>query len=308
MAGSLSFVDVRDEIRGFLSSRRARITPEEAGLPAFGANRRVPGLRREEVAMLAGVSVDYYIRLERGDARGASDEVLGGIARALQLNDDERVHLSDLIRSAGVSVISRHDLVRPGVRQIVDGMSGMPAMVRNRRLDTLYANNLGYGLYSGAYDDPARPVNPARYVFLDQSSREYFDDWESAADDMVALLRAETGRNPADGSLTELVGELSAGSEEFAKRWSTHDVLFHRSGVAHLHHPVVGDLTLSYEDLDIATDPGQTLLVFVAESGSESAGALATLADWVAAHERTRTGEAARYGPPPERDPDSPTI
>jgi len=285
-------VDIRDEIRDFLISRRARITPEEAGLPAFGANRRVPGLRREEVAMLAGVSVDYYIRLERGDARGASNEVLDGIARALQLDNDERSHLFDLIRSAGSSAVPRHERVRPAVQKIVDGMTGMPAMVRNRRLDILYANSLGRALYSGAYDNPIRPVNPARYVFLDQHSGTFSDDWERAADDMVALLRAEAGRNPTDRSLTELIEELSA-SEEFVKRWNAHDVLFHRTGVARFHHPATGYLTLSYEDFDIAADPGQTLLIFAAESGSESERALEHLAEWAATHEPTQTADDA---------------
>jgi transcriptional regulator with XRE-family HTH domain len=281
-------VDIRDEIRDFLSSRRARITPEAAGLPAFGANRRVAGLRREEVAMLAGVSVDYYIRLERGDARGASSEVLDGVARALQLDADERTHLFDLVRNADISDAPRHEEVRPAIRRIVDGMTGMPAMVRNRRLDILYANKLGYALYSGAYENPVRPVNPARYIFLDQSSGAFSDNWERAADDMVALLRAEAGRNPTDRSLVELIKELSA-SDEFARRWNAHDVLFHRTGVARFHHPASGYLTLSYEDFDIPADPGQTLLVFAAEPGSESERGLERLADWAATHRPTRS-------------------
>jgi len=280
MPGSLPLVDIRDEIRDFLSSRRARITPEAAGLPAFGANRRVPGLRREEVAMLAGVSVDYYIRLERGDARGASDDVLDGIARALHLDADERSHLLDLIRRADLLPPQRQEGVRPAVRRMIDAMAGVAAMVRNRRLDILYANRLGRALYSEAYKDPIRPANPARYVFLDESSRRFFADWERAADDMVALLRAETGRNPTDHLLVELIEELSVGSHEFSSRWTTHDVLFNRNGVARFHHPVVGDLTLDYEDLILPEDPGQTVLVFTAAPGSESQDVLMQLAAW----------------------------
>lgn len=232
--------------------------------------------------MLAGVSVDYYIRLERGDARGASGEVLDGIARALQLDDAERAHLLDLIHSADTPPALRQERVRPAVRQIVDAMVGMPAMVRNRRLDILYANELGYAFYADVYDNPARPANPARYVFLDQSSRGFFGDWERAADDMVALLRAEAGRNPTDDSLTDLIAELSTGSDEFHDRWTSHNVLLNRTGVALFHHSVAGELTLAYEDLVLPEDPGQTILVFTAEPGSESQDALAQLAIWAA--------------------------
>ncbi len=281
-------MDKRDEIRDFLTTRRARITPEEAGLPAFGENRRVPGLRREEVAMLAGVSVDYYIRLERGDARGASEEVLDGVARALQLDDAERAHLRDLLRSSDIATIVRPEGVRPEVRLIVDAMVGMPAMVRNRRLDILYANALGYALYSEMYRNPERPANPARFLFLDQTSNIFSEDWERAAYDMVALLHAEYGRNPADHALSELVEELTSKSERFRELWNDHEVLFHRTGVGHFHHPEAGDLTLVYEDLDIAADPGQTILVFTAEPGSESEQALQRLAEWAATHDPTQ--------------------
>jgi transcriptional regulator with XRE-family HTH domain len=280
-------VDIRDEIRDFLTTRRARITPEETGLPAFGANRRVPGLRREEVAMLAGVSVDYYIRLERGDARGASEEVLDGVARALRLDQAERSHLRDLVHSADTDVALRAEQIRPEVKRIVDSMAGMPAMVRNRRLDILYANELGYGFYSEMYRNPARPANPARFVFLDPRAHEFFLDWETAANDMVALLRAETGRTPSDQALSELVEELSTRSDRFRDLWENHEVLFHRTGVGRFHHPVAGDLTLIYEDLDVAADPGQTILVFTAESDRESQAALQRLADWAATREAT---------------------
>lgn len=273
-------MDKRDEVRDFLTTRRARITPEEAGLPAFGENRRVPGLRREEVAVLAGVSVDYYIRLERGDARGASEEVLDGVARALQLDEAERAHLGDLLRSNDSPSVAPREEVRPEVKQIVDAMVGMPAMVRNRRLDILYANTLGHALYSEMYRNPVRPANPARFLFLDQSPGIFTDDWERAAYDMVALLRAEHGRNPADHSLSEFIEELSEGSPKFRELWNDHEVLFHRTGIGRFHHPNAGDLTLIYEDLDIAADPGQTILVFTAEPDSESESALQRLAKW----------------------------
>lgn len=243
--------------------------------------------------MLAGLSVDYYIRLERGDARGASDEVLDGIARALRLDAAERTHLYDLIRTAEAPA-PRQEKVRPAVRQIVDAMSGIPAMVRSRRLDILYANQLGHALYSEVWANPVRPANPARYVFLDSAARVFSDDWKRAADDMVALLRAEAGRNPADESLRELIAELSAGSEEFRNRWSAHEVLLNRTGVARFHHAAVGDLTLAYEDLVLPEDPGQTILVFTAEPGSESEDALQRLAAWAAANHPNWREDATR--------------
>jgi len=278
----------RDEIRDFLTTRRARITPEEAGLPAFGNNRRVPGLRREEVAMLAGVSVDYYIRLERGNARGASEEVLDGVARALLLDHAERAHLKDLLGSETAPVV-REEHVRAAVKSIVDAMVGMPAMVRNRRLDILYANTLGHALYAEMYRNPVRPANPARFLFLDDPSSTFSHEWDTAAKDMVALLRAEHGRNPSDKTLSDFIEELSSTSPKFRELWNRHEVLFHRTGIGRFHHPVVGDLTLIYEDLDIAADPGQTILAFTAEPDSESKEALQRLAEWALAQ------------PPPEQ-------
>ena len=203
-------VDNRSEVRDFLASRRAKITPERAGLPAFGANRRVPGLRREEVALLAGVSVDYYTRLERGNLSGVSESVLEALAGALQLDEAERAHLFDLARAANATTRSRRrpgqQLVRPGVQRILDAMTGTPAYARNGRRDILAANRLGYALYSEAYLDPARPVNIARFVFLSPRARAFFLNWESAANDTVAILRTEAGRNPYDQGLTNLVG------------------------------------------------------------------------------------------------------
>jgi transcriptional regulator with XRE-family HTH domain len=277
------------QIREFLTSRRARMSPERAGLATYGRRRRVSGLRREEVALLANISVEYYTRLERGNARGASQGVLDGIARALQLDEAERAHLLDLVRAANAVSPAGRDPAQPEVREavrlIVDSITGMPAMVRNRRLDILYANRLGYAFYSDVYRDPVRPANPARFVFLDPRSSEFFIDWEAAAHDMVALLRAEAGRNPSDRALSDMVDELSARNAAFRVRWAAHNVLFHRSGVRGFHHPIVGDLTLAYEDLELPADPGQTVLVFTAEPNSPSRDALDRLASWASTHD-----------------------
>jgi transcriptional regulator with XRE-family HTH domain len=273
-----------EEIRDFLSSRRARITPEQAGLPAYGGKRRVPGLRREEVALLAGISVEYYTRLERGNARGVSESVLEGIARALQLDEAERAHLSDLVRAANMTRPPRRrpaqQRVRPSVQRILDSMTGMPAFVQNGRLDVLYANELARALFSGLFSDTSRPANFARYFFLDPSATDFYVDWERIASDIVALLRAEVGRDPYDRALTDLIGELSTRSDEFRVRWAAHNVRFHRSGVKTFHHPVVGDLTLTYEALEPPGDPGQSIFVYMAEPNSASHQALNLLASW----------------------------
>jgi transcriptional regulator with XRE-family HTH domain len=285
-----------EEIRDFLASRRARITPEQTGLPAYGGKRRVPGLRREEVALLAGISVEYYTRLERGNARGVSEGVLDGIARALQLDDAERGHLIDLVRSANTTRATRRrpaqQRVRPSVQHILDSMTGMPALVQNGRLDVLYANDLGRALFSGLLSDASRPANSARYLFLDPTATDFFIDWESIAGDIVALLRAEAGRDPFDRALTDLIGELSTRSEEFRVRWAAHNVRFHRSGVKNFHHPAVGDLTLTYEALEPPGDPGQCIFVYMAEPNSASHEALNLLASWTAAPIEATPAEA----------------
>jgi transcriptional regulator with XRE-family HTH domain len=277
-------VKTGDEIREFLASRRARITPEQAGLPPFGGKRRVPGLRREEVALLAGISVEYYTRLERGNSRGVSESVLEGIARALQLDEAERAHLIDLVRTANTTRPPRRrptrQRVRPSVERILDSMTGTPAFLQNGRLDILHANQLGYALFSEIFRDPARPANAARFIFLDPRATEFYVDWESVAHDVVAFLRAEAGRDPYHRGLSDLVGELSTRSEEFRVRWATHDVRFHRTGVKRFHHPVVGDLTLTYEGLALPEDPGLTIFAYTAEPNSPSHDALHLLASW----------------------------
>jgi transcriptional regulator with XRE-family HTH domain len=282
----LDGVDTRSDIREFLISRRAKITPDQAGLPAYGAKRRVTGLRREEVAMLAGISVEYYTRLERGTASGVSEEVIEGIARALQLDEAERAHLFDLVRTANRARPTRarpsQERVRPTVQRILDSMGGLPAYVRNGRLDILAANHLGHALYSPVFEDMTGTPNMARFIFFNPRAAEFFDGWEKIANDAVAILRAEAGRDPYDRRLSDLIGELSTRSDEFRVRWAAHDVKFHRTGTKTLHHPVVGDLTLAYEALELPGDGRQRILVYTAEPGSPSQEGLNLLASWSA--------------------------
>jgi transcriptional regulator with XRE-family HTH domain len=284
-------VNSRDDVRDFLVSRRARITPQQAGLPVFGRNRRVAGLRREEVAMLAGVSVDYYTRLERGNLGGVSESVLDALAAALQLDDAERAHLFDLARSANAAQAWKRrrpaqQQVRPTVQRVLEAITGAPAFVRNSRTDILAANPLGRALYAPLYDDPVRPVNSARFVFLDPRAPGYYGDWERTAAEIVATLRTEAGRNPYDRALTDLVGELSTRSDIFRVRWAAHDVRQHHSGVKHLRHPVVGELHLAYESMELPADPGLSIVTFTAEVGSASQDGLELLASWAATTDR----------------------
>lgn len=280
-------MDNQSETRDFLATRRAKITPEQAGLPVYAGNRRVPGLRRGEVAMLAGVSVEYYTRLERGNLSGVSEGVLEALARALQLDDAEQAHLFDLARAASTSRKPQRrrpatQPVRASVQLMLDAMTSAPAFVRNGRLDILAANQLGRAMYSEMYGVPARPANFARFLFLDDRSHGFYPDWERAANDTVAILRTEAGRDPYDRGLTDLVGELSTRSEEFRTRWAAHNVRLHYTGRKHFRHPVVGDLHLMYEALDLSADAGLSLLVYTAEPGSPTGDALRLLASWAA--------------------------
>jgi transcriptional regulator with XRE-family HTH domain len=290
-------MDNRAEIREFLASRRARITPEQAGLPAFGGNRRVKGLRREEVSLLAGVSIDYYVRMERGNLAGASDAVLEGLARALQLDDAEAAHLFDLAR-ASEPVPARKRKQAPAtvpasVQLVLDAVTDSPAWIRNARHDMLAANRMARALYSPLLADPHRPANNARFVYLDPASRDFFPNWERAADDIAAMLRSEAGRNPHDKLLVELIGELSTRSEDFRTRWAAHNVRFHRTGLKKLHHPVVGDLDLTFEAMEFPAHPGLTLLVYAAPEGTPTADSLKLLASWAATAESA--GELAPH-------------
>jgi transcriptional regulator with XRE-family HTH domain len=256
----------------------------------------VSGLRREEVALLAGISVEYYTRLERGNARGVSDDVLEAVSRALQLDEAEHAHLLDLARTANAERPPRRtstpQRVRPSIQRIVDAMSEIPAFVQNGRLDILYANGLAQALYSDMFQDPIRPPNSARFLFLDPRARTFYVGWESVARDIVAALRGTAGRNPYDRALSDLIGLLSTRSEEFRARWASHDVRFHRSGTKRLQHPLVGDLTLAYESLELPADPSLTLVTYSAEPGSASDAALHELAGWSATRAKLSAVEA----------------
>jgi transcriptional regulator with XRE-family HTH domain len=291
-------VDNRAEIRDFLAGRRARITPEQAGLLPGGGRRRVPGLRREEVAVLAGVSTDWYTRLEKGHIAGVSEDVLEAVARALQLDEAERTHLFDLARAARPSRAPRRPSkapVPPRVQWMLDSMTGSAAFVANGRLDILATNTLGWALHSPMFDDPRRPANFARFQFLDPRARDYYSDWESAANVTVALLRTEAGRDPHDRELRELVGELSTVSGEFRTRWAAHEVRIHHNGAKQFRHPVVGPLGLSYHTLDLPTEDHADLrlTIYTAEPGSPSEDALKLLASWGATSGQHRTGSTA---------------
>lgn len=250
--------------------------------------------------MLAGVSAPYYTRLERGDMSGVSENVLDALARALQLDDAERAHLFDLARAAQPTASAPRrrkakQRIRPAVQQILDAMTGAAAFLRNDRLDILAGNQLGYALYSEMFLSPARPVNTARFVFLEPRARDFYTDWDRAASDTVAVLRSAAGRDPYDRDLSDLVGELSTRSEQFRTLWATHNVRFHINGIKRFHHPVVGDITLSFERLGLAADNGLTIFAYTAEPRSHDEEALRLLGSWAATEraETTRTADQA---------------
>jgi transcriptional regulator with XRE-family HTH domain len=294
-------MDNRAEVRQFLSTRRGRITLEQAGLESYGGRRRVPGLRREEVARLAGVSVDYYTRLERGNLNGVSDSVLDAIARALELDRAEHDHLYDLARTANTSGRKRAASavpagVRPELQYLLDAITGAPAFIGNNRMDILAANTLGYALYSDMYRSTARPANHSRFIFLDPRSHDFYTDWERAASTNVAILRREAGRHPHDKGIAELVGELSMRSDEFRTRWAAHNVRRHYAGTKFFQHPVVGLLELNYQVLELEEDPGHTLTVYPAIPGSPSDEALKLLASWAATENIVESAKASVRG------------
>ena len=282
-------MDNRSDIREFLISRRERLTPEQAGLPDFGGRRRVKGLRREEVALLAGMSTEYYVRLERGNASGVSEAVLNGISRALQLDEAEHAHLYDLVRAANQGAEpgrrrgpARPQHVHPHVQQLIDAMIDVPVFVQNGRLDAVATNRLGAALFSEMFVMPQRPMNAARFIFLDPRAQTFYRDWDGNARQIVALLRAEAGRAPYDRILTDLVGELATRSDLFRTLWASHDVRVHRTGSKNIHHPVVGDLDLTFEAMNLTSAPGLQLLAFTAAPGSPSHDGLQLLAAWAA--------------------------
>ena len=293
-------MDRQTEIRDFLMSRRARISPEEAGLPAYGGVRRVPGLRREEVAQAAAISVDYYNRLERGKVTGASPEVLASIARTLQLNDAERDYLFGLFQTSPASVVRHHGRratrIRPTLQRLVDSMT-VPAIIENARLDVLGANQGGAGLYSWLGDDFTFPFSIPRFMFLDPRADDFYPDWDSMAHNAVALLRAETGRDPDSPELHKLVGELATRSESFRQLWADHDVQKYRQAPKRFHHPLAGDLEFVSESLDVARDEGLTVLTYTFDPDSRTAEAMAWLTSWT-----TSGPEVGGPDRQPERD------
>ncbi|MFD7421119.1 helix-turn-helix transcriptional regulator [Streptomyces californicus] len=297
-------MDNREEVREFLTSRRAKITPELAGLPA-GPRRRVPGLRRGEVAALADVSVEYYAKLERGDLSGVSPAVLEALARALRLDDAERAHLANLAQAAdGSDALTRPRRRTAGPRWTphrslqwtLDAITAGPAFVRNGRMDVLAANPLFRAFYADLYATPGNQRNLARFTFLDPASRRFSPDWDAFADITVAIVRTEAGRNPHDKDLHDLVGELSTRSDEFRTRWGAHNVRHHSTGTKHFHHHAVGGLALAYEGLDMAAVPGLTLTVYTAEPGSPSEEGLRLLASWAATEEAAPAEERPPTG------------
>lgn len=301
-------MDNRDEVREFLTSRRNRVTPQQVELPG-GSNRRVPGLRRTEVAMLAGVSVEYYSRLERGRLAGVSETILDAIATALLLDDAERAHLADLARSANESPIRprRHSApvgVRPGTQLALDAVTAGPAFVRNGRMDVLAENALFRALYSELYALPERPVNLARFVFLHpEIARRMYPSWSVSADINVAILRTEAGRNPHDKALQDLVGELSTRSDEFRTRWGAHNVRHHASEEKVFTHPAVGELRMSYVAMEPMDQPGLNFLIYTAEPGSPSADSLRLLASWAATHAQAQANTDASAPTDARRSP-----
>jgi len=288
-------MDSTSEVRDFLRTRRERITPQQAGLPDFGGPRRVKGLRREELALISGMSVDYYIRLERGNLTGVSESVLESLSRALRLDDAEHAHLFDLARAQNTSATTRRKTptsrVRPNVQRMLDSMT-VPAWVRNGRSDFLAGNSLARALYAPLFLEPAGTPNTARFAFLDPRGKDFWVDWDSVAADMVAVLRAEAARRPYDKGLTDLVGELSTRSDVFRQLWAAHSVMRHLNGAKRMHHPEVGELDLTYEAMEVSTDVGLTLIVYGTEPGSASEERLRLLASLTATAEAAERQDA----------------
>ncbi|WP_052398053.1 helix-turn-helix transcriptional regulator [Streptomyces sp. NRRL F-5123] len=278
-------MDNRDAVSAFLRSRRDKVTPEQAGLPVYG-RRRVAGLRRGEVAALAGVSVEYYTRLERGNLHGVSDSVLEALVQALRLDGTERMYLYDLARAAGPaprSAGARRGGARPAVRasvaRIVEGMPGLPAYVMNNRLDVLAANALGRALYAQLYADPGCGGNVARFAFLSAGAREFYPEWERMARFAVGALRVEAGKNPYDRELSNLIGELSTRSDAFRVMWGSHDVHVFRDSTKRLRHPLVGELELDQETMSLPDGSGLSVVVYSAPPGTAAEDALRRLAE-----------------------------
>ncbi|WNM29844.1 helix-turn-helix transcriptional regulator [Streptomyces sp. Li-HN-5-11] len=282
-------LDRRAELGEFLRTRRARLQPEDVGLPHYGRQRRVPGLRREELAQLAGVSAAYYTRLEQGNGRNVSAEVLDSIARALRLTDAEHAHLTHLAKPKHKKKqVARTQHVRPALRQLLDAMDGVPAYIVGRRAELLAWNRMAAAVFGDWSELPVSERNWARMIFLKPDYRDLYVDWEQKAIDVVCALRMEAGCYPDDPRLSALVGELSVKSEDFRRLWATHDVKEKSHGVKRLRHPLVGELALQYQSFRLADDADQSMVAYHAERDSSSADALRLLASWGA--DATRAG------------------
>lgn len=296
-------MDNRAEVREFLMTRRARVSPDAAGILG-GPNRRVAGLRRSEVAALAGVSVEYYAKLERGAIAGASAAVLDALADALRLDDAERAHLLDLARASDSVTTSgrarrrtsRPGPLRPSLQWALSSITEGVAFVRDSRQNLLATNALGRAFYSPVIGDGGHTPNLARFQFLDPSAREFYPDWDVMARMCVGVMRAEAGRDPHDVALQELIGELSTRSDVFRRLWAAHDVRTHGAGTKLFRHPLVGELTLAYEELALTAEPGNVMLVYTAEPGSPSAERLRLLASWAATQEAEQAALAPHTG------------
>lgn len=279
-------MDTRHEVQQFLTTLRARLTPEKAGVSVFGGERRVPGLRREEVAQLAGVSTAYYTRMERGDLSGVSESVLFALTRALQLDEAETTHLFDLARAAtGPRRAPRtkpEPRLSPRMAQLLDNMGEVPAIAMNRLGTPVGSNAVGRALFPHLFPQAAAPLNHARYLFLDIRSQEFYPDWETSARQSVSALRLLAGQDPSDRALMGLVGELATRNEDFRTWWGGHTVRTHTTGTKRINHPVVGELTVGYDVLAVPATPGLRVTTYLPAPGSSSADALAMLRSWIA--------------------------
>lgn len=281
-------MDQRNDVGEFLRSRRGRVTPQQAGIIG-GGRRRVSGLRREEVATLANISIDYYAKMERGDLRGVSPEILDSVARALRLDEAETDHLHDLARAADPHPSRRRrprqgQPVRPSLQRFIDAVTGAPVWVRDRRMNIIAANQFGLALYAPVLADADGGGNTARFMFFSPAARNFFPDWEQGADDIVATLRTYAGQHPRDKQLTDLIGELATRSDAFRLRWAAHNVRHHRTGLKRIHHPEVGDLELSYEAMDLPANPEWFMFAYTAEPGSPTEERLRLLGSLAASH------------------------
>ncbi|MFC9358902.1 helix-turn-helix transcriptional regulator [Rhodococcus sp. NPDC057014] len=297
-------MDLRREVQQFLTGMRARLTPEEAGVTIFGGERRVPGLRREEVAQLAGVSTTYYTRMERGNLRGVSESVLQSLARTLHMDEVETQHLFDLARAsegARTSRVKPQSSLPQRATQLLDAMGDVPAVALGRLGDLVGANILGRALFPHLFPENGEPLNHTRYLFLDDRSREFYVNWERSARQSVSGLRLLAGRDPGDRALMALVGELATHSPEFRTWWAGHTVAVHASGTKSIRHPVVGELTVAFETLTVGSTPDVRIATYLADPGTPSADALDLLRSWVATTHTPADSEPSTHSNPGQR-------